>query len=281
MTDDTRCGFTVVPRQPTEPLQDFGNNLCDAHVTVAIGAIRISDGQTVTTVTGGQRLDVLTTETSSDAEATEPLPSTVPEPTDLTLLPGWLQPEDQQPSVISSRYRKQFRAAFVVNEPVDAAVAPLIRDPDARLAEMAVNCLGLIQNVTFMVSALQQSDHQECRLAAINGIRNWLPTDPANDLNLREELNRQFPDAEASTIHRMLWGYGQADASNQFVAYSLVDALAHEHIAVREIGFYYIQKLSKRKFEYRPNASARERAVAIMRLREQVTRDERLPGSGQ
>lgn len=280
MTDDSRCGFEITPRQPTEPLQDFGDYRCSARVIVAAGALRISDGVKVTTVKAGQELTLLSDTNVVDGEATgDETANANPAITQRNVMPEWLQPASLQASIISNRYRKQFLAVFTANESVVGSVAPLIRDPDARLAEMAVNCLALIEQVTYMVSTLQQSDHAECRVAAINGIRDWLPQAPENDMQLREELNRQFPDKESSMIHRMLWGYGGKDATNRFVALSLIDALAHEHIAVRELGFYFIRQLSTRNFDYRPNASPRERAAAIGRLRDQVLEEEQLPGA--
>ena len=281
LSDDAVCGFEVIPRQPTEPLEDLGNIRCEASVFVSSGAVRVSDGQRVVSVKSGQSFPLislkLTPESAPDSDAA----ASVQQPTDVALMPNWMQLGAPPSTVISSRYRNQFKAAFVANEPVEANIAPLIRDPDARLAEMAVNCLALIEDLTYMVSALQQSDHQECRIAVINGIRDWLPTAPGNDDILQEELNRYFPDSEASMIHRMLQGYSSADANNQFTALNLVDALAHEHIAIRELGFYYIRQLSTRKFDYQPNASARERAASIKRLREQVSREQKLPGAIQ
>lgn len=282
LTDATECAIEVIPRQPVEPLEDFGRDRFTGRIIVVSGAIRFSDGQQVQVVNRNQSMVFKAggPVPATDEGETEPAIATpaLIEPQSLDLLPQWLQPQSRELSAIVRRSVTQFQEAFIKNEPVSASIAPLIRDPNPRIAELAVKCLGLTHDVRYLVSTLQQSAHEEARLAAIEAIRNWLPLAPEHDEQLKSELENQFPGSNDLTIHRLLWGYGPADAANRFIALSLVDGLEHEHIAVRELAFYYIRRLSPRKFEYRPNASPIQRAAAVKRLRDQVSKDGHLPG---
>ena len=74
-----------------------------------------------------------------------------------------------------------------------------------------------------------------------------------------------FPDSDVETIYKLLWGYSEEDARNEFTSKELVGWLEHPNIVVRELAFYHIYRLTGRRYDYRPNGPETQRRAAVNR----------------
>src|SRR5690606_13438999 len=107
--------------------------------------------------------------------------------------------------------------------------------------------------------------HEESRLAAIIGLQSWLPLRPENADRLTTELQDRFRPEEAEVIGRLLWGYDAEDARNPLDSEDLLNWMGHDEIAIRELAFFHVLRLTGRRYDYRPNDPAPHRAVALER----------------
>jgi hypothetical protein len=137
--------------------------------------------------------------------------------------------------------------------------------------------LALAGSYPGLVDALSSS-HEESRLSAILGLKQWLPLDAENGEKLRTELRDRFRMDDAVAIERLLWGFSEQDARNQVVSEELVEWLGHDEIAIRELAFFHVHRLTDRKFDYRPNDPVAQRARAIQNWRRYVSDNGALVG---
>src|SRR6185369_13723808 len=137
------------------------------------------------------------------------------------------------------------------------------------MSKLAVDTLALIGAHESLVEALKRSSgpagHEEARLAAIVGLRVWLPLDPDNKKLLKADLDKTFTPADSDIVYRLVWGFNAEDAKNPVTSQQLVTWMDHDEIAIRELAFQYVQKLTDKKFDYRANAPPEQRKLALNR----------------
>lgn len=276
LTSSTVCGLEISPNPPRRPNQESAELGYTSQLYVLEGAVRFADGAQVKVVSENQqislsRADRLPAPAAAETEGTESTAANFAAKP-LTELPAWLDPATSS-SAIAKRMAQLFASEFAVDEPVSSSIPPLIRSPRPRTAELAIRCLALISDIPTLVSALRLAEHEEARIAAIEGIRNWLPRSASHDAELQEELRRTFPPDDAKLVHRLLWGYRPEDLAEESTSMHLIDLLEHDDIAIRELAFYYVQGLTNRRLEYRPNLPAAQRNTLVRRLRTNVMRD--------
>ena len=82
---------------------------------------------------------------------------------------------------------------------------------------------------------------------------------------LKEELAQVFYEAEVDAIYRLLWGFGREDAHNREISQQLIDWMGHDQIAIRELAFYHVRRLTdgRSRMGYRPNLPAKQRQSGI------------------
>ena len=133
------------------------------------------------------------------------------------------------------------------------------------MSELATKCLVLTDSYQPLVKALLTADHREARLAAITGLRLWLPVDPQNRQLLKTEIARHLLPTDAEAVYRLLWGFSHEDAKNSATSHMLVNWLESEQIAIRELAFGHVQRLTGLKHEYSPITPAGQRRAAVER----------------
>lgn len=188
-------------------------------------------------------------------------------------IPAWTEPDavlmTPARSQLSKAYEREFR------DDVLQSIAPVISDRRAIIAEFAVKTMALTDNYLEIVPALQ-SDHEEARMTAIAALREWLAEEPSRIEVLREEMDRLFRPELSEQISDMLWGYSREDAQSTETSQMLVELLAHEDLAIRELAHFYVTTLSGRNYGYHSQAPLAERNAAINRWVEFVKRDKSL-----
>ena len=201
---------------------------------------------------------------SSAAEDEEGKPAAVAA-TPLLRIPDWLDPAAKESRMRSVRRAATlFEREFDVERPLSENVHQLIKESRPYISELAVKCLALAGDSSAVTEGLA-SPHEESRLAAIDGLRNWLPLNEKNGELLQKALQNRFPPEEAIILERLLWGYSETDAMNRATSLQLVTWLDHNSLAVRQLAFYHVSGLTGARYDYHPMRSAAQRRAAIGR----------------
>jgi hypothetical protein len=261
MEPETLCGVEVLLRQPSgepNPPQPPG---IDGGLFVAAGTVQLTD------VNGQKQL--LTPEKGWLSLFSVDGP---PQPARLRSIPEWLMPEGSPLTPIQRGNAALYERAFALDQPVAHSVPALVKDRRPKMSELAVQTLGLIDDHRQLVRALQ-ADHEEARLAAITALRQWLPRAAENAPLLREEIDRVFRNADVDVVYELLWGYDQDDARDPMTSRRLVQWLAHDDLAIRELAFFHVFNLTGgRRNDYRPNDRLTQRQASVVRWEELVER---------
>ena len=254
---DTLCGVEVRPRFPTSFEQDFGGDWYLGGLTVASGTVQLVPdltGPTLSLVKG----DWLSLSPSDlDADGAVPKP--------LAVLPGWLVPGSRAASAAQRTLATRFAREFDVQQPIRLSVVAAVKSRLPGISGLAVGCLALTAQLEPLVQTLAESEYGESRQAAFDGLRLWLVGDSGRGKQLREELGRWFQPSEVDTVYRLLWGFDKSDGAAKETSRQLVDWLSNDHVAIREMAFYHVLRITGRKYEYRPEAAAGRRNAAVAR----------------
>ena len=170
---------------------------------------------------------------------------------------------------VALAYQREFGAD------VFRSILPVINDSRIRISELATRTVALIGEPRELVASLQ-SEHAETRVVAINEIRQWLAADPQNAVAFREEANRHFQGEVVDILETMLWGYSEQDGRSVDVSNQLVEQLGDMELAIRELAFYHISRLSGRTYDYHAQLQPLERRAAINRWKDYLEKYETL-----
>ncbi len=182
------------------------------------------------------------------------------------ILPDWLEPDPKRYAAKQKRlYNTTFEREFDPDQALLQSLPAIINSPRPAISDLAVKCLALTDSYQPLVKALLTADHREARLAAITGLRLWLPVDPQNRQLLKAEISRHLLPTEAEAVYRLLWGFNHSDAKNPATSHMLVNWLESELIAIRELAFWHVQLLTGLKHEYSPINPSGQRRVAVER----------------
>ncbi|MFP6765562.1 MAG: hypothetical protein VB858_18180, partial [Planctomycetaceae bacterium] len=194
----------------------------------------------------------------------------------LLTTPNWLDSDQRGLSSTDRRYAIRFRKAIDPDLPLEHSVSAIVSSPDPRLAEYAVQLLDVTRRVSGLVDAMARVEHEEARLAAISGLRRWLPQAEENRDILKSELEKCFPPDQIEPIYRLLWGYDDSDARNQVTSRILVDWLKHDNIVIRQLAFMHIYRLTGQRYDFRPINPPNQRRVAVDRWDQHLKKNDEL-----
>ncbi|MDA1014766.1 MAG: hypothetical protein O3A00_09985 [Planctomycetota bacterium] len=257
---DSVCGIQVLPRLPEQIGEAFGADSYAGRVLVQAGSVRVTmvNMQPVEILANQQFVLRLPHMAAVAVRLTEP-----------PLMPLWLTPGAGTETSTQRRYAALFEKEFDPAESVEFSIAPLIDDARPRIAEMAVKCLALTENIPALVQALA-SEHEESRAAAIQGLSSWLPRNEQHSQQLTAAMQLRYRREEAEIIHRLLWGFSTNDLQKQVMSTQLVDWLENSEVAIRELAFYHINQLTGRDMGYRPLSPAVQRSPSVGRWRDHI-----------
>lgn len=259
-SDDALCGLEVRRHEPTQFETELGSPGVSAGLYVVRGTVRFTNSARKTTTAVGPGFVPITSDLVANMKASE-----IGRPSQL-VLPDWLDPDAKRAAAKLKRpYNTPFEKEFDAEQPLLLSVPAIVNNPRPALSELAVKCLALTDSYQPLVKALIQGDHREARLAAITGLRQWLPTDPRNRPLLKAELARHVLPSDADAIYRLLWGFNMDDAKDAKKSRALVDWLDAEQVAIRELAFWHLQRLTGLKHEYSPINPPGQRRAAVER----------------
>jgi hypothetical protein len=254
----TIVGFDVVPPQP-QGMTPLGTRLMSqGGLVVAKGSVKLQpemgDGITIR------------------AEAGEIAWSAVfrgEQQGQLRALPAWMSPEGVKQTPTQRVFARTFEKEFALDLPVSQSIPAVAKSEMARMAEAAVHTLSLTGNYQEMIRALQ-SKHEEARVAAIIGLREWLGADAQRGDALRDETAKVFPDADVRIVTTLLWGFGDGAARDPQISRQLIDWLAHDDIAIRELAYFHVLAMTAKNHNYKPLLPKPQRDAAITRWDEHL-----------
>ena len=259
VTRDSVCGIEINPVQPTQPDAKPGSNNYTGTLYTYSGMIRFSDGKgKVHTIDAGQWMSLSAKDRATGA--TNPSGQQKP-----LRVPHWVEPNYKDNSYLSRRLIAAFVKELNEDQLVSLTMPAITKDVKPNISELATKALALTNRYQALVKVLDEVDHHESRIAAINGIRNWLPRDPNNGDLLKEALQKQFSPEMAEIMERLLWGFKPEDAQDRFISGRLVEWLEHNHVAVRELAFNYINLLTGRDIDYSAIATPTQRRATARR----------------
>ncbi|QDT43043.1 hypothetical protein Pan241w_31390 [Gimesia alba] len=259
VTRDSVCGIEINPVQPTQPDDKLGPNNYTGTLYTYSGMIRFSDGTgKVHTIDTGQWMSL----SAKDRAAGTINPSGKQKP---LRVPHWVEPDYKDNSYLSRRLIAAFVKELNDDQLVSLTMPAITKDVKPNISDLATKALALTNRYQSLVKVLDEVDHHESRIAAINGIRNWLPRDPNNGDLLKEALQKQFSPEMAEIMERLLWGFKPEDAQDRFISGRLVEWLEHNHVAVRELAFNYINQLTGRDIDYSAIATPTQRRATARR----------------
>lgn len=260
MSDDALCGLEMHRREPTHFEIEPEAPGFTAGLHVSRGTVRWTPPEGKPVTIEGQGFVAVTADSSANIKTSE-----IGRPSQM-ISPEWLEPDPKRYASKQKRlYNTTFEKEFDINQALLLSLPAIINSPRPAISELAVKCLSLTDSYQPLVKALLSGDHREARLAAISGLRLWLPVDPQNRQLLKAELARHLLPSEAEAVYRLLWGFNHDDAKNAATSHMLVNWLESEQIAIRELAFWHVQKLTGLKHEYSPINPPGQRRVAVER----------------
>jgi hypothetical protein len=281
LTPGTVCGIDVDPAVPTEFEKIPRKDVYSGGVYVSSGAVRLSQGlQNAATIAPAAEKAGFLSLKPSDREANAGKWTAAVQQVDA---PDWLTMDLRKRSVAVDRYSTLYLKEFEIDAapPAKAAVprismlenvTAIVRDRRALVSEFAVFALAVTESYKELVRALADAPHEESRRAAIDGLRTWLPMSAKNGPLLKKQIAGVFTEPDADVVYRLLWGYSEKDARDPQTSQQLVEWLNHSHIAVRELAFLHVNRLTGRRDGYRPNLLPSQRAIAVNRWRMYVAK---------
>lgn len=259
VTRDTVCGIEIDPVQPHKPGDTLGNNNYTGMLYTYSGMVRFSDGKgKVLTIDAGHWISLA----AKDRAIGSINPTDQPKP---LRVPHWVEPNYKDNSYLARRQVAAFVKELNDDQLISLTMPAITKEVKPNISELATKSLALTNRYQSLVKVLDEVDHHESRIAAINGLRNWLPRDPQNGDLLKEALQKQYSPEMAEIIERLLWGFQSEDATDRFISGRLVEWLEHSHVAVRELAFNYINQLTGRDVDYSAIATPTQRRATARR----------------
>lgn len=190
-------------------------------------------------------------------------------------IPTWLDPESK---LLTSQknWARFYEDEFNLDLPVQNSIGPVAeQDKRNTIATFATKTMSLIDDASTLVRVLTSS-HEDTRHAAMVGLREWVMTSPDLAPRLEEEVSRVFRDQEAPIVVKLLWRVGDEEARDESASMQVVEWLASDNIAIRDLAYYEVLRLANRDLGYRPQNPVGQREPALMRWRDLVRRNKGL-----
>ena len=257
------CGVVVKPLEPTRLMENPDKNSYE-------GAFYVTGGIAVVTDPAGQAHEIKGPDWLELPLAVADADGKLPKKRPLLVVPKWMGPQTLSPIIQSKA--AVFEKKFVLDEAVELSVPEIAADANPIISHMATECLGLIESYGPLVNVLR-SQHVEARKAAISELRLWLTRHSDNKELLKVELAKRFPPEDAKVVDQLLWGFDESDARNKVTSMQLIDWMADPEIAIRELAFYQVYRLTGKTREYQADASPVKLQSSLRSWREHVKKD--------
>jgi hypothetical protein len=153
----------------------------------------------------------------------------------------------------------------MATKPVDVVLAESLQAQDKSVRRIGVLSLGATDDVGTLIDLLAQEADVDLRVGAIEVLRNWITTSRDSEYKLYELLKAKYRGFEADAIMALLHGFSPQDLSNPDTFESLIGALDHPQLPVRELAnwrLYTLMPEAHQKIRYSATADAAARQQA-------------------
>jgi len=190
-------------------------------------------------------------------------------------VPEWCDPAKRRLQPTMKRIQSVFEKAFDVNQPVDESMLTVVsRERTPKVAGLAAHTLSAMDNYAALVQTLATCDHEEARFAARDGLRQWLPMNPANGPRLMQALQKHYSDVDAEILYRMLWGFSREEIKTSLAkSLQFTMWMSSPKLEIRELAEYWVKQLTGRSIEYKAGNSQPIREAQVRRLEEMIHRN--------
>ena len=260
---ETVCGVEVRPLAPRGFEKPLQTHWYLGGLYVVTGSVRVVDatGKPQTVVAGAWF------SLPPPVNAVTPDKLAPPESPPFVATPEWLL--RQKVLSVTPKKRKSaiaFEKGFDQQTPARLDLLAMMKSPRAGVSLLAVECLALTGQVEPLAQTLYESEFSESRAAAFDGLRLWVARQQERGVQLTAELEKFFAPETARIAYRLLWGFSKADAASGEVSRQLVDWLSHDHLAIRQMAFDHVSRLTDgRRYKYDPDGPRPQRQAAVQR----------------
>jgi hypothetical protein len=125
---------------------------------------------------------------------------------------------------------------------LEISLAEMINDRDSANRELAVHCLGALNDWPDLLDALSDGQFADVRGFACGVLRHLLGLSPNNDQVLVNALGKKnFSANQARTVVQLLHGFGPDLWSNPATQMTTVEYLLHDKLAIRQVAHLLLQ----------------------------------------
>lgn len=264
LSAETTCGIEIkaILAQQFETLPDGPG--FDGRLYVAEGSVRVVDSAGKAIIV--QKLESVSLSSSPSDDDAAP-------PAGIRSVPDWVTSEMPTMSSATKQYARLIEKGFIPERRVVNGISPFIQDRKPQLAELATRCLATIEDAETLSRALAESDHEESRQAAIDGLRRFLTLSADNGEIVKTQLSEFFHDNVRDDVYRLLWGFNTEDASGSEASRELVLWLDDDNPTIRQLAFNYVRELTGKTNQYGPMKPVGQRKRAYSNWMRQLERD--------
>jgi hypothetical protein len=151
----------------------------------------------------------------------------------------------------------------LATKPVDVVLAESRQAQDMASRRLGVRCLGAIDDAATLVDLLSQEGEADLRAVAAEVLRYWIATSRDTEYKLHDLLKAKYRGFEADAIMTLLHNLSLQDRNNPDTYESLIGALDHPLLPVRELAAWHLYNLVPgQKIAYSASADAAARQQA-------------------
>ncbi len=195
--------------------------------------------------------------------------------TGLTPAPEWVF--SATADSVTERKNSMTRVADAVAGAKDFSgqIAQLATEKNNQTALTAVSMMSLTRNTALLITTLLNSENEQIRRAAIDGLQKIAIETPEGRSRLSEELETRLPMADVEITERLICGLSEVEAGDPQYCQILIGLLSHERAAIRELTFYRMEKYSRDRLGYHADAEIARRKDAIRRWQKFLDRNQK------
>ena len=181
-------------------------------------------------------------------------------------LPRWYNNEPV--NLLDSHASQALNQSLDGKTSVTVGLKELVGHRRAENRSLAARSLALIDEFDPFAALLNDPDQRAVWPIEIESLQAALARGPVTAGKVRAMFEKER-GKEGDDLYRLLWGYNKEQLQSGAAAV-LVDDLDVDSLDFRVLSFYNLQKMVGKTFDYRPEATATNRAQPVRRWRDQL-----------
>jgi hypothetical protein len=184
-------------------------------------------------------------------------------PLTMKQLPPWAtakvldSPQAKAAKVRVERLRKEME-----KKPLTSVLEDELKSDQPARRGLAVFSLAALDEIPDLLNALENKQHHDVRLEAIDALRHWMGRgrDTIGDLFYHLRDKKKFSPAHATITIQLLHSFSQRQLSRPETYSLLIAYLTHPRLAIRELADWHLRRLVSEgpKYKYDPAGSEQQ-----------------------